>query len=71
LPQIHRWHQLAGDLPEDELVIVVPEKDTAQKKTLTTVVSLLRSSGHHVRVVREGELTPPTFGKVTQTELGI
>ncbi len=42
LPQVHRWHQLAGELPKDELVIVLPEEDTAQKKTLTTVADLLQ-----------------------------
>ncbi len=71
LPQIHRWHQLAGELPEDELLIVLPHEDTKQRKTLSTVAELLQKSGHHVRVVTEDELTPPRFGKVTQTELGI
>jgi len=71
LPQIHRWHQLAGELPKDELVIVTPAADTAQRKTLSTVAELLQKSGHNVTIVTEGELAPPRFGKVTQTELGI
>jgi hypothetical protein len=70
LPQIHRWHQLAGELPKDELVIVIPDTDTKQKQTLSTVADLLQKSGYHVRVLTEGELAPPRFGKVTQTELG-
>jgi hypothetical protein len=71
LPQIHRWHQLAGELPRDELLIVLPEADTAQRKTLSMVAELLQKSGHHVTIVTEGELTPPRFGQVVQTELGI
>jgi hypothetical protein len=71
LPQIHRWHQLAGELPKDELVIVLPEADSTQRKTLTTVAELLQKSGHHVHVVQENELTPPRFGEIVQTELGI
>jgi len=71
LPQIHRWHQLAGELPTGELVIVMPARDSKHKKPLTTVALLLRQAGHHVHVVQEQELTPPTFGEVVQTELGI
>ena len=71
LPYIKRWQQLSGELPKDELVIVLPEADTTQRKTLTTVAELLKKSGHHVHVVQENELTPPCFGEVTQTELGI
>jgi len=70
LPYIKRWHQLAGELPKDELVIVIPEHDSKHKKTLTTVALLLKEAGHHVRVVPEGELAPPRFGNVVQRELG-
>jgi hypothetical protein len=71
LPQIHRWHQLAGELPQDEFLIVLPDADTAQRKTLTTVAELLQKSGHHVRVVTEGELAPPRFGTIVQETLPI
>jgi hypothetical protein len=71
LPQIKRWHQLAGELPQDELLIVIPEADTAQRETLTAVAELLQKSGHHVHVVTEQELTPPRFGEVAQETLGI
>jgi hypothetical protein len=71
LPYIKRWHQLARELSQDELVIVLPEKDTQQRKTPSTVADLLQRSGHHVHVVQENELTPPRFGRVVQTELGI
>ena len=71
LPYIKRWHQLAGELPKDELVIVIPDRDTAQRKTLTTVAELLQKSGHHVHRVQENELTPPRFGEVVQESLGI
>jgi len=71
LPYIKRWHQLVGELPKDELVIVIPEADTTQRKTLTTVAELLQKSGHHVHVVKENELTPPQVGEVVQETLGI
>ena len=71
LPYIKRWHQLAGVLPEHGLLIVMPEKDTQQRKTLSTVAELLQKSGHQVTIVTEGELAPPRFGQVVQTELGI
>jgi hypothetical protein len=71
LPYIKRWHQLAGELPQDELVIVLPENDSKQRKTLSTVADLLKKSGHHVRVVSEQELTPPRFGEVVQETPGI
>jgi hypothetical protein len=71
LPQVHRWHQLAGELPKDELLIVLPAQDGKQRKTLSMVAELLQKSGHHVTIVTEGELTPPRFGQVVQTELGI
>jgi hypothetical protein len=71
LPQIHRCNQLAGTLPKDELFIVSPDIDTKQKQNFSTVADLLQKSGHHVRVVTEGELAPPRFGNLTQTELGI
>jgi len=71
LPYIKRWHQLAGELPQDELVIVLPNADTAQRKTLSTVAELLQNSGHHVHVVTEQELTRPRFGEVVQETLGI
>jgi hypothetical protein len=71
LPYIKRWHQLAGELPKDELVIVLPQKDSQQRKTLSTVAELLQESGHHVHVVKEQELTPPQFGEVVQETLGI
>ncbi len=71
LPYIKRWHQLAGELPKDELVIVLPEADTAQRKTLSMVADLLQKSGHHVHVVQEQELTPPRFGETVQETLRI
>jgi hypothetical protein len=64
LPYIKRWHQLAGELAKDELVIVIPENDTKQKKTLTTVALLHRDAGHHVKVVHEAELSPPPGGAI-------
>jgi hypothetical protein len=70
-PHIKRWHQLAREVPTDEPVIVIPEKETKQRKTPSTVADLLQRSGHHVHVVQENELTPPRFGRVVQTELGI
>ncbi len=70
-PAIKRWHQLTGELPKDELLIVLPQAHTAQRKTLSTVADLLKKSGHHVTIVREGELTPPRFGEGVQRELGI
>jgi hypothetical protein len=71
LSYIKRWHQLAGELPQDELEIVLSENDSKQRKTLSTVADLLLKSGHHVRVVSEHELTPPRFGETAQQELGI
>jgi len=71
VPYIKRWHQLAGELPQDELVIVLPENDSKQRKTLSTVAELLKKSGHHVHVVQENELIPPRFGEVVQESLGI
>jgi hypothetical protein len=70
LPCIKRWHQLAGGLRRDELVIVIPTDDTKQRETLSRAVSLLRSHGQHVRVVAEQELTPPRFGEVVQESPG-
>jgi len=56
LPQIHRWHQLAGELPQDELVIVLPSHHGKQRKTIAQVATLLHADGHQVRVVQEREL---------------
>src|ERR1700736_6255994 len=70
LPEVQRWHKLAGEI-KDELVIVLPEKDTKQRQTLTAVAALLRGHGQVVRVVEQSELTPPRFGDVVQAELGI
>jgi len=70
LPYTKRWHQLAGELPQDELVIVLPENDSKQRKTLSTVADLLEKSGHHVTIVTEGELAPPRFGQVVQDTVG-
>jgi hypothetical protein len=71
LPQIKRWKKLAGELSNDELVIVLPNGDTKQRDTLTRVASLLRGHGHHARLIEEQELNPPRFGEVVQESLGI
>ncbi|HLJ67028.1 MAG TPA: hypothetical protein VKX16_06680 [Chloroflexota bacterium] len=57
LPQVREWLKLAGALPRDEMVIVVPDVETRQKQTVTTVATLLRAHGHQVRLIAEQELT--------------
>jgi hypothetical protein len=57
LAQIKRWKELAGELPHDELVIVLPAQDGKQRKTAAMVATMLREDGHHVRVVQESELS--------------
>jgi hypothetical protein len=56
-PYIKRWHQVAGELLKDELVIVLPARDSEQRKTAAMVATMLRNDGHHVRVVQESELS--------------
>jgi hypothetical protein len=68
LPQIQRWQHLAGQLPADEFVILLPEQDAKQRHTLEAVAALLRQSGHHVRVVTEQELSR-YFGEDAQESL--
>jgi hypothetical protein len=52
-------------------VIALPEKDTQQRKTLSTVAELLQKSGHLVHVGSEQELIPPRLGEVVQETVGI
>jgi hypothetical protein len=58
-------------LPASIPVNVIPDADTMQRKTRSTVAELLQKAGHHVRVVQENELTPPRCGGVVQETLGI
>jgi hypothetical protein len=70
-PPSHRGHHLTGNLATDELVIVIPEHPTQQRQTVTRAASLLRFSGHPVRVATEVGLTPPPWGHAAHTELGM
>jgi hypothetical protein len=76
LPSVTTYPKSAGkelvcQLPHDELVVVVQTDDSKQRETLTRVASLLRSHGHHVRLVEEQELTLPRSGDVAQESLRI
>lgn len=70
LPCTKQWDQVTGGLPKDELVIALPERDTQQRKTLSTVAEPLQKSGHHVHVVQEQELNSLLFGELMQERLG-
>lgn len=70
LPALKHYQALADDLPPGELLIVLPEQDSKQYKTVVVVTQLLKEAGHYIRVLHECELTPRSTTPVQQ-ELGI
>jgi len=71
LPRVREWLKLAGELPRDEFVIVVPAADTKQKQTTKSVAALLRANGNRVRLVPEEELFRQQRGIVDQVRIGL
>jgi hypothetical protein len=55
LPQIARYQEMANELPDGGVLIVMPKSESKQKQALLVVARLFAAHGHHVRVVSSVE----------------
>ena len=56
LAQIARYQEMANELPDGGVLIVLPSKSPKQKQALLAVAKLLAEHGHQVRVISSEEL---------------
>ena len=48
---MERWQALANDLPQGEVLIVLPETDSALNTILGTVATYFEAAGHPVKTL--------------------
>lgn len=70
LPYQARWQQLAHDLPEDAVLIVLPNPATPRRQVLEAVARLLQADGHRVVAIAQDQLRTSAHGPVQLTLLG-
>jgi hypothetical protein len=60
LSRIARYQEMANELPDNGVLIVLPSKSPKQKRALLTVAKLLAQHGHQVRVISSERVTRST-----------
>ena len=48
LPYKKHWQQIANDLPEGNILVILPNTDRPLRRTVETVATLLETDGHRV-----------------------
>jgi hypothetical protein len=56
LPNMQACQETANRLPKGAVLIVLPEENEAQKRTMLLVAKLLSTEGHQVAVIPAAEL---------------
>jgi hypothetical protein len=58
LAQIARCQEMANELPEGGVLIVLPANSPKQKQALSVVAKLMAEHGHQVRVISAKQVVP-------------
>jgi ABC-type phosphonate transport system ATPase subunit len=56
LPFKDQWQRIANELPNGDVLVVVPSGGSRQKTTLETLATRLRAKGHRVTTVLAASL---------------
>ena len=58
LPRKAEYQALANELPQGEVLLVLPPADSRERGTMQRVAQLFRAKGRHVTVLTEERLSP-------------
>jgi hypothetical protein len=58
LPRKADYEAIADDLPQGEVLLVLPPLDSPERTTMQRVAQLFRAKGRHVTVLTEERLSP-------------
>ena len=58
LPRKAEYQALANDLPQGEILLVLPPAESRERGTMERVAQLFRAKGRHVTVLTEERLQP-------------
>ena len=58
LPRKAEYQALANELPQGEVLLVLPPADSRERRTMQRVAQLFRAKGRHVTVLTEERLEP-------------
>ncbi len=69
LPFKAQWQAIANSHPQGTVLIILPDTDGPQKKTIEKVIFMLKYNGHQVVTMPADEIKPAKNLEVKQLEL--